>query len=297
MAHEREETFRRWSKAPSDTEDERCQNAETVVRNAIRAHPPFKTRSIEVFVQGSYANGTNVRSESDVDICVLCTDVCFTQYPTGWSDADAGLVDSPHTYADFKNEVERALRNYLPSGAKITRGDKAIDLHENTYRVDADVVAAFEHRRYSVNGGYTSGTEFRSDSGKRIINWPRQNRANGNAKNEATRTRFKKLVRVVKNLRNEMVAAGKSTAAPIPSYLIECLVWNAPDEKLDADADYADNLDAILRDVYFATKDDAPCSEWGEVNELKYLFRTSQPWTRQAVNDFVASAWSHAGFK
>lgn len=38
------------------------------------------------------------------------------------------------------------------------------------------------------------------------------------------------------------------------------------------------------------------CAEWGEVNELKHLFRPSQPWTRTAVNAFVVAAWNRVGF-
>ena len=35
----------------------------------------------------------------------------------------------------------------------------------------------------------------------------------------------------------------------------------------------------------------------GEVNELKYLFRSGQPWTRQQAYGFVAAAWNYIGFE
>ncbi len=296
--HPLEADFRDWSKPPT-TEDQRCTNAESVVRNAIRSYPAFATRIIEVFPQGSYRNGTNVRVNSDVDICVRCMDVCFTNLPQGYTTSDFGLVDATYTYAEFKDDVERALRAYLGPTAAISRGTKAIDLHENTYRVDADVVPTFEHRRYSVPNGvptYISGTELRPDGGGRIINWPHQNYENGTAKNNATGTRFKKLVRVLKRLRDEMVDEGSATAKPIPSYLIECLVWNAPNSAF-VDDQYAANLQSILLHLYSNTQSDAACNEWGEVNELKYLFREGQPWTRADVNSFVVAAWNRAGFK
>jgi hypothetical protein len=298
MAHPLEADFREWSKPPTTTEEQRCTNAESVVRNAIRAYPAFATRNIEVFPQGSYRNDTNVRANSDVDICVRCMDVCFSEVPAGYSNSDFGLVDATYTYAEFKNDVEHALKSYLGAGS-VSRGKKAFDLHANTYRVDADVVPTFEHRRYLVQNGqrtYLSGTELRPDGGGSIVNWPHQNYDNGTAKNTATGTRFKKLVRVLKRLRDEMVDEGSAAATPIPSYLIECLVWNAPNSAF-VDDQYADNLRAVLLHLYSNTQHDAACSEWGEVNELKYLFRGSQPWTRSAVNTFVVAAWNRAGFK
>lgn len=298
MAHPLEADFREWSKPPTATEEQRCENAERVVRNAIRSYPAFATRNIEVFSQGSYRNGTNVRANSDVDICVRCMDVCFSEVPAGYSKSDFGLVDTSHTYAEFKNDVENALKSYLGPSA-VSRGKKAFDLHANTYRVDADVVPTFEHRRYQVRDGtYThlSGAELRPDGGGSIVNWPHQNYENGTAKNTLTGTRFKKFVRVLKRLRDEMVAEGNTAAKPIPSYLIECLVWNAPNSAF-LDDEYAENLRAILLHLYSNTQTEAACSEWGEVNELKYLFRGSQPWTRPAVNSFVVAAWNRAGFK
>jgi len=46
--------------------------------------------------------------------------------------------------------VETALKNYFGSD-KVIRGNKAFDIHANSYRVDADVVPAFAYRHY--NGG------------------------------------------------------------------------------------------------------------------------------------------------
>ena len=298
MSHPLETDFREWSKPPTATEDERCSNAETVVRNAIRSYPALAARNVEVFAQGSYRNGTNVRASSDVDACVRCTDVYFLDLPEGYDKASFGLVDASYSYAEFKNDVENALKAYLGADA-VSRGKKAFDLHANTYRVDADVVPTFEHRRYAVadgSGRYISGTELHPDGGGRIVNWPHQNYENATSKNNATGTRFKKFVRILKRLRDEMLAEGNAAAAPIPSYLIECLVWNAPNDAF-TDDHYAENLREILLHLYSRTQSDDACREWGEVNELKYLFRATQPWTRQAVQSFVVAAWNRAGFK
>jgi hypothetical protein len=297
MSHPLEGDFREWSKPPTATEDARCSNAENVVRNAINSYPRFTARNIEVFAQGSYRNGTNVRANSDVDVCVRCNDVYFLNLPEGYDKASFGLVEASYSYAEFKNDVENALKAYLGT-ATVSRGKKAFDLHANTYRVDADVVPTFEHRRYTVSNGnssYISGTELHPDGGGRIVNWPHQNYKNVTSKNIATGTRFKKLVRVLKCLRDAMLSERNASALPIPSYLIECLVWNVPNDAFTADQ-YAENLRAILTHLYVHTENDSLCSEWGEVNELKYLFRKAQPWTRLDVQSFIVAAWNRAGF-
>ena len=89
---------------------------------------------------------------------------------------------------------------------------------------------------------------------------------------------------------------GYAEAKPIVSCLIESLVWNVPNEgfghsTLTADVRYT------LAHLFNNTRKDEDCSEWGEVNELKYLFRSSQPWTRQQAHDFVSAAWNYIGFE
>lgn len=299
MARDWEETFRSWARPPSQTEDERCGNAESVIQNAIRGYAPFSTKNIRVFSQGSYRNGTNIKINSDVDVCVLCMDFCFSALEEGVTDADTKLVDASYTYQDFKDEVEKALRGYLGYAA-VTRGNKAFDLHENSYRVDADVVPTFEHRHFyrrpSGEVTYISGAELHPDKGGRIINWPEQNYRNGTDKNQATGERFKKMVRILKRLREEMVDVGASEAEPIPSYLLECLVWNVPNNCF-GNGRYTDDLRQALIHLYNETKIEVNCSKWCEINGIKYLFHPSQPWRRDEANAFIVAAWNYAGME
>ncbi|PJB48201.1 MAG: nucleotidyltransferase [Deltaproteobacteria bacterium CG_4_9_14_3_um_filter_63_12] len=297
MARDWEQDFRLWGRPPGTTEAERSDNAVRVVQNAVRSYAAFSTRNLRVFAQGSYRNGTNVRKDSDVDVCVCCMDVCFADYLDGVTSSDTRLGSANYTYAQFKGDVEAALRAYL--GAKsVTRGDKAIDLHENSYRVEADVVPTFEHRRYYRDGfgqvRYLSGTELHPDKGGRVINWPEQNYRNGTNKNQNTSKRYKMMVRILKRLRNEMENAGRPEAKPISSYLLECLVWNVPDLRF-GNKTYCADVTSILGYLYSATEKDENCKEWREVNELKYLFQPSQPWTREQARKFVLGAWSYVG--
>jgi hypothetical protein len=300
MHYDWEPTFAKWGMPPGDTEKAKCENAERAIKKAINASEKLRSKQIEIFPQGSYANRTNVRQDSDVDICVLYTGAFFPDYSLsqGLDDGILGHIDGTYLYSDFKNDVESAL--IAQFGAKaVTRGNKAFDVHANTYRVDADVVPCFEHRRFMgtfLKNHRLLGTELRPDDGGRIINWPQQNYDNGVAKNSETNRRFKAVTRIMKRLRNEMAEKGYTSAEPIPSYLIECLVWNVPDEDLRQDT-YTSSVRHSIAHLWNETRTDESCGEWGEVNELKYLFRDSQPWRRNQVNTFLQAAWDYIGFK
>lgn len=294
-----EETFETWAKAPGLTEQAKCENAERAIRKAIESSAKLAQHQIRVFTQGSYRNRTNIKIESDVDICVLCTDRYFVDYSmaAGVTDASTGLVESSYKYSEFRNDVGEALRSHF-GAAFVSRGDKAFDVHENTYRVDADVVACFTHRRYyrRPTGGYyfDEGTEFKCDSGSKVINWPEQTYCNGVQKNDATNRRFKSLVRILKRLRNYMCEKGVAPAKGFPSFLIECLVWNVPNEGFGYQTLSAD-VRNTLANIFNSTLSADSCNEWGEVNELKYLFRTSQPWTLTQAHSFASAAWDFLG--
>ncbi len=300
MSRDWEAMFSSWGAPPSDTEQTKSENAERAIRKAIAASDKLNSRSIEVFVQGSYANRTNVRQDSDVDICVLYTGAFFSDYSMseGLNDSVFGFESGKYPYVNFKNDVQAALISYFDKDS-VTRGNKAFDLHANTYRIDADVVPCFEHRRFMgtpENNWFLSGTELHPDDGGEIVNWPRQNYENGVEKNDATGRRFKAVTRILKRLRYKLIEDGYAAAERIPPYLIECLVWNVPNEGFEHDTLKAD-VQYALAHLWNETRADKTCKEWGEVNNLKYLFWSGQPWTRAEVNEFLQAAWDYLGFE
>lgn len=293
-----EQLFRTWAKPPTSTEGSRCDNAVAVVRNAVQRSEALAAHHVKVFAQGSYRNNTNVRASSDVDVCVCCYDTFFFNVPPGLTLSSAGiLTPAAYSFTQFRTDVIDALESHLGTET-VTPGDKCIDLHENTYRVDADVVPTFEHRSYYLRGlegfDYHSGTELRPASGGRIVNWPEQNYRHGTDKNEATGTRFKKVVRVLKRLKVEMEASGIPSAKSIPSYLVECMVWQAEDPSFGHGL-YVDDVRSVLHYLFQGTKLLGDSDDWTEINRQKWLFHSSQPWTRADANRFVADAWDYVG--
>lgn len=294
MQRDWERQFKEWAQPPGKTEQERCDNAVSAIRNAIKAHDKLSTRDLLVFIHGSYRNNTNVRKDSDIDIGILCTDTFFFALPEGWTKEALRLPDATYHYEQYKNEVEEALVDYFGRSA-VKRGNKAFDIHETSYHVEADVSAFFEHRRYLTNGKHLEGVELLTDKEqRRVINWPEQHYENGVNKNKQTGTRFKSIVRILKTLSNEMGEA-RIAGGDIPGFLSECLVWNVPNESFQHYT-YTDDVKEAIKFIYQQTKSDDLCHEWGEVSELIYLFRQSQKWTREQANAFTAAAWTYAGF-
>ena len=297
MSNNWEDTFRSWAKGPSKSEQEKCENTERAVKKAIAAYPKLADIDLYVFAHGSYPTHTNVRHDSDVDICVLCKSFCFCDYPNGKSRKDYGMVKSDLTFASFKNLVREALVGRFGTDS-VRGGNKAFDVHASTYRVDADVLPAVEHRRYTGYGlnDYISGIEFETDNGARIRNWPEQTHENGVAKNNATSRRYKSVIRILKRLRNYMQEKGHTKANDIASFLIECLVWNAPNKSFNHDR-YTDDVRDVLAYTFNNTTHPDSCEKWVEVNKLEYLFRKTQPWTFVQAHGFLSAAWDYLGFK
>lgn len=297
-----EDQLATWAKPPSESEKERCENTEKAVCDALNNDEALAKRDIIVFAQGSYKNNMYVRLDSDVDICIMLRDTFFADYPNGHTHQDYGNTTSNFTYMEFKNLVEIALVNHFGEN-QVVRGNKAFDIHENTYRVDADVVPAFEHRRYTGstnNDGtyhYHQGIEFRPDNGRRIINWPNQIYKNAIEKNNDTGRRYKAVIRILKQLRGKMQDDGIKEAEDIASYLIACLAWNVPKEGFNR-ASYEADVRYVLAHLFNNTRKFDECREWGEINELKYLFRDAvQPWTLAQAHNFISSAWDYIGFE
>lgn len=299
MSRDWESVFSSWSQGPGKTEQERAENAERQIRQAILASDKLKNRNIKVFTQGSYRNRVNVRQDSDVDIGVLCLDTYFPEYPDDnvKMEVAKAFVPATYNYATFKNELEEALVSRFGRAA-VTRGSKAFDIKANSYRVESDVAAFFEHRRYVTASNYRSGVEMIPDNFNppRVRNWPEQHYQNGVSKNDATSRKYKRVVRILKKLSNEMSLNGIQSAKETPSFLIECLVFNASAPCFEYFT-YKQTVRAVLAELFNNTLSYDKCSEWGEISELKYLFRDSQPWTRESANQFLSDAWDYVGYE
>ena len=195
-----EETLKNWKNPASDTEEQKISNTISMIKSAVANCPDLDDLTIEVFVQGSYANNTNVRTNSDVDVCVMLTSSFYTEYPEGKSREDYGFTEGSISFAEYKKRIKKAIIDKFGSDA-VTVGNKSLKIRSNSYHVNADVVVAIMLKDYKSIGStdpkqYSEGTRFWSSDGTKVTNYPKIHIANGIKKNNETNYRYKYLVRM-----------------------------------------------------------------------------------------------------
>lgn len=280
----------------SETEETKLENAKEAVKRALGNSTIVLSSKYEIFGQGSYANNTNVRNNSDVDINVCYTAAHYYELPIGKTKEEYGFVDNVfYSYSQFKNDIEQMLVDYF-GRQSVVRKNKCIHIKGNTYRSEIDVVPTWEHRRYY--GPYTTqfykGVVLWSDSGEKVINYPIQHKENGIKKNTDTQRRYKRLVRIMKNLNIKMNESGFYINDNITSFLLECLMYNYPSVELNSSVyDWNNILKKVI--IYFWNKSKEESSEWQrwvENSELQSLM-SGHKWTRLDVNTFMFKLWNY----
>ncbi|MGO3751694.1 MAG: nucleotidyltransferase domain-containing protein [Peptoniphilaceae bacterium] len=288
-----EDQLKSYARPLSDTEEIQCKNSVQMVADALKILGLSETESlrkslqdthsyeirmsstgnrynIKIFLQGSYANNTNVRTHSDVDIAVITEDRFHTKYRPGITD-EHYRFSTYQGAKSFKDEVEEALRYKF--GSDVERKNKCIKIHGNSYRKDADSVPATRYRDYSNDyltdpDNYVGGMHILTDLGEVIINYPEQHLTNGVEKNKNTNYYFKKMVRIAKELRYQMCEKGHEWANKTSSFGVECLLWNVPDKYFKKWSLYRFAFEEIVDYLYDHRFD---LLEFKEVNNIKYL--------------------------
>ena len=266
-----------------------------MINDAIQSKEELADINYEIFVQGSYANNTNVRQNSDIDVCVMLTTSFYTNYEEGMSSSDFGYTDGGMSFQEFREFVIDALRKKFGYDS-VSPQNKCIDIDANSYHVNADVVPALQYRDYKIihsrdKDKYVEGIKFRSQDGKWVINYPKDHIGNGRKKNNDTNYRYKKLVRIMKHIRNEMVSTDKVNGDVITSFLVECLAWNVPNSYITKHDTWNETLQDSIAYLWNAI-DDGNVNEWGEVSERLYLFK-GHKWTLQDAKDFLGKMYNY----
>lgn len=278
----------------SATEEQDRDRTEKRIRDAIAADSRL-SGNVRVFVKGSYANNTNVRQDSDVDIAVEWKRWSYVERVNEAKDYSfdqlgINTTDEGPTTSEYRRWVEEALLQAFGSAA-VEPGNNAIVVKKGPTSLDADVVPCFRLLRYMRLGrDPVAGNRLYPRSGPHKSNWPDQHKANGIAKNTDTQKRFKQMVRALKRLENDMVATGR-LKEDLASYFIECLLYNV-DDRMFGIGGYKRTAEAILAEIWNAI-DKAEHNEWVEVNYLKWLWRDGQSWTAKQASDFAYAGWNY----
>jgi hypothetical protein len=259
------------------------------IKRALEASTTaYSGRGFEVFLQGSYGNHTNIYSESDVDVVIRLDDTYHYDISAlaahELAAFNASSSPATYSYAEFKRDVTNALNAGFGS-ANVQPGTKAIKIKAAGGRRCADVIIATQFRRYysSLLGPqFTSGICFFTPDGTRITNYPKQHSANCTTKHQATNDYFKPMVRILKNMRSKLVETGKLQTGAAPSYFIESLLYNAPNETFGTN--YSDTFVAAVSWLQKAQRNEFVCPS-GQF----YLAHDSAPecWPRANRDSFL----------
>jgi hypothetical protein len=292
-----------WERPASDTEQAQIERAASLVRGALSSSSWLSSEGVTVAPQGSYFNNTNVRQMADQDLRAAHPGL-RVEYAAGLNeqavDSQLGIYRTGRMYADIvgrmRTEINLALGNKFGilnldmSGAKATRVLALLGS-----RAPVDVVPVFRYLWIFNNGiagiGQAEGICILSTDGKWTHNFPTQHNGNGIAKRSRTQHRFKKVVRSLKRIRDELVSMGVLGEKQAPSFLIECLTYavedyyftaTAPDQRYDRLVQIVDRMNTLISDPQWT-------STATEINEIKYLFHASQPWKVADAQWFVAA--------
>jgi hypothetical protein len=295
-----------WEKPASESEEEMIQRAARTVRDLMSRNSWFVNENVQIAPQGSYYNNTNVRQESDIDLRAVHP-LIRVVYAENVVQDSANVVLRYGPGRRTFDEVLLKMRSEMASeftkqfGARNveTDGNKAIRVKGVPgSRAPIDVVPCFELHyvvwnaavgRYSV----TKGIAIYSRDGRVTFDFPEQHHDNGINKRARTRLRFKRNVRMLKHLRDELVDVGIFKKEDVPSYLVECLVYGVEDDYflVEADERYG-RLLRVIRRIHEHLNDPSWMNLATEINEVILLFGSHQRWTADAAKRFLAAAWN-----
>lgn len=296
---DREALLSKWIKPSSDSEQDRQDRAWRMVCGAIDAHPAFDGVGKHIYVKGSYPNNTNVARDSDVDIVVELHECNYYDYAPGVTPpatSPLGKYKGDWTPALWRRETVKALTNAFGADGIDTSGKIAINIEEvSGSRPSADVVPSFLYYRYDDAARFSKkqGSCVWSTDGTKIVNWPDQQLTNGRIKNTATGQRYKYYVRALKNAENTLEKAG--IINKLPSYFMECLVYNVQDSTLRLGT-LDRGFQETLRWLYLQLNDGSADRDWVEPNWCKWLFKGTQKWSVDDAKTLVLKTWNYLGY-
>lgn len=230
-----------------------------------------------IFLQGSYGNGTCVRQDSDVDVAMICESTFRCQYPHGKSGKDYGYIGSDFDIIKFKEGFCDFISK-LNESYNAENHNKCIFFKGNqTSRKDMDIVPSLRYKDYTNDiylnkNNCISGVLIKTNDGKEIINYPEQSRINSIEKNKKTAYYYKKIVRILKNIKNDMIETGVSEINSVSSYGLECLVYNVPNTIFYSWNGTRSLKDTTINVVNYLYNNKEKFDEFVETNEILKVF-------------------------
>lgn len=293
-----EEILKEWWKAPS-----RENTLSSMTYDLIKIDlEKYFWNSVDVFLQGSYANATNIKQDSDIDV-VLCYKDTYYYNIDNLSESQKNIFESSLSWRwkDFF-ELKKAVLNFLKSKYSnnlVERKNKCINISKWwNIKVNVDVVPCFEYRMYKSywyfnTTDYYSWTKFLSDNNEGIINFQKIHQKKGEYKNQNTNENYKKVVRILKNAQKYLIDKWELLNKILSSFTIENIVYNISNSLFIKN----NSLDVLTKEILRTLYNDMDIYEkyyfYEEVCELFWLLR----WSRikenpKDIKNFCEKIWN-----
>ncbi len=215
----------------------------------------LSSMSCAVYPQGSYANKTNISADSDVDMVIADSDVDMVialrsafypdkreLSPLERDEYAKYYGRASTTWHDFREVVAAVLRSHF----FLEEGSKCVKVRSSLIRLPADVLICLDHRYYqsfpSFAGQiFAEGVQFYASGDRKIVNYPKRHIRACAQKDNRTGGAYRSVVRIAKNARNELISENGTevSAGTAPSYFLESLLWNVPDECYSGSTEHA----------------------------------------------------------
>jgi hypothetical protein len=230
-----ESQFDTWARQGATT---KAQTAHHSIRDALDQWKQWSDGvKFDTYLQGSYRNSTNIWRDSDVDLVVELTSIVRydTSQLTVWElqQFNSSTQWVSYGWLNFRNEVLSALNAYYGSSRVDPSGKKSIKVGGFDGLV-ADVVVCMKLIKYfSYPFNWVEGMTFHVPSEYRWVeNYPKLHCDKGEQKN-LRNDWYKPTVRIFKNIKRYMVDRGLLPDGIAPSYFLECMLYNVPDNRFN----------------------------------------------------------------
>lgn len=215
--------------------------------------------NLEYSVRGSISKGNDTTLSSDLDLHVI--------------------FSNNYELSDCKDYVYKILRNHFGS-SNVIKNRITFSLLANINRIKADILVGVREDDKKINA--------LNSSGEVVPFYPDIDESNVARINSEYRNNYSKLVRTYKGLKHEMENNNYLSCNKVPSFIIECLLYNCKESLYDIDNYESEvgneskyrkmfmDLKACIFSAQLASYDLG--KEYLEINGRKVLFRSETIW-------------------
>ena len=196
-----------------------------------------------------------------------------------------GIGLGSYNYSEFRNQVIMALKSYYGTNMVDDSGQKSIKIAASNNRLAADVVPCITYKLYRNWNVVAKGITFWTQhSSQQVINYPKLHFQNGAHKNDNANMYYKPAVRMFKNARERIVANDPSLEGKYPSYFVECLLYNVPDNRFCSG--FAQTYFGVVSFLLMQSPQNL-ADFWCQNGQLPLFGNSSTQWDISQAIDFI----------